>query len=500
MSSPSSPAYIGVDVGSSGCKAVLIEGRRVTAEAWASYPTVRSADGAATQDARAWLRALETTVRRCAAAHGTIEGLCITAPAHNAVLVEPDGSPRYPVVLWSDSRPAPVARELRASLGAAYTARTNVRLDGTWTLPQLVWLRRRQPAALRGLAHILVGKDYLRFCLTGIAATDPTDAAGTAMYDPFAETWLDDLPELGRIADLLPPVAAATAHGGSLAAGAARRLGLRRGTPLVVGATDTACELISVGAVENGASLVKIATTGTVVVVTRTPPRSELLLTYPHPLGDMWYSVAATSSAAAAYTWLAHSLDGNRSNLKRMDAIARRVPAGADGVLFLPFLEGERTPYWDRDLRAAFLGLSAAHDRRHLYRAVLEGVALSLRSCWQTQLAAGARPTAPALTGGGLASKLWREIVVSAIGVPGRRTEPQGPALGAALLAARGLSGVEPRVTQRSVEHVPDPDWAATYAALHEVYADAAASVRAASHRLVHLSRTAPNDRTAGTR
>jgi xylulokinase len=502
VSRPPASAYIGVDVGSSGCKAVLVEGRRVTAEAWAGYPTNRDRHGAVTQDARHWLRALETTVRRCAsqAARGSLQGIGVTAPAHNAVLVERDGTPRCPVVLWSDPRPANTAAELRKHLGSAYVAKTNVRrLDATWTLPQLVWMRRERPASLRRLEHILVGKDYLRFCLTGVALTDPTDAAGTAMYDPFRRAWLDDLPELDGIVELLPPVADATARAGTLTAAAARRLGLPRGTPLVVGATDTAAELVSVGAIDHGATLIKVATTGTVVVVTREPPQSDFLMSYPHPLGELWYQVAATSSAAAAYSWLARIVSGDL-DVRRMDTLARRVGPGADGVLFLPFLDGERTPYWDNSLRAAFLGLSAAHDRQHLCRAVLEGVALSLRSCWETQLEAGTAPAPPALTGGGLASKLWREIVVAAIGTEAHRIEPQGPALGAALLAARGLSGAEPAIARRRRDLVPDPHLVSAYAALYQVYADAAASLAEASHRLVDLSGNVRNDWKAGAR
>lgn len=481
--------YIGVDVGSSGCKSVLVEGSRVATEAWAGYATQRGGDGAVTQDARDWLRALETTVRQCARfAQGPVQGLCVTAPAHNAVLVERDGTPRCPVVLWSDRRPARTAAELRESLGSAYASKTNVRrLDATWTLPQLVWMRREQPAVLRRLKHVLIGKDYLRFCLTGIALTDPTDAAGTGMYDPFRRAWLDDLPELDGVAQLLPPVADATSSAGALTAEAARRLGLPSGTPLVVGATDTAAELVSVGADNHGASLLKVATTGTVVVVTREAPRGDLLLGYPHPLGELWYQVGATSSAAAAYSWLARII-GRDLDVRRMDALARRVPPGANGALFVPFLDGERTPYWDSSLRAAFVGLSAAHDRAHLCRAVLEGVALSLRGCWDAQLESGAAPLIPALTGGGLASKLWREIVVAAIGTDACRIEPQGPALGAALLAARGLSGAEPAVTRRRLDLTPNPDWASAYAARYQVYADVAARLAEASHRLVDLS------------
>lgn len=482
-----SRAYIGVDAGSSGCKAVLLERGRVAASAFAAYPTSRTSAGAATQDAEAWLRAVATTVRRCArSARGPVLGLGLTAPAHNAVLVEADGRPRAPVILWCDARPTETASELRAAYGEAFVRRTHVRLDATWTLPQLVWLRRQEPGLFEGVENILVGKDYLRYRLTGIAATDPSDAQGTGVYDPGRGAWLTDVAEEHGLLDLLPPILPATAPGGKLVRSAARSLGLRPGTPVVVGATDTAAELVSVDAVHAGDALVKVATTGTVVAVSDRPSGADHLLTYPHPLAG-WYAVAATSSAASAYQWL-RAATGNRVSEARMDRLAAAVPPGAEGLMFLPYLEGERTPHWDRDLRGAFLGLAALHGQGHLCRAVLEGVAFSLRSCLEAQLDAGAALDEIRLTGGGLASPLWRSIVVAALGREAARWAPQGPALGSAVLAALGLEGRLPPLTRRRQRVSPEPGWVERYEALYRTYVDAAATLAPVSHQLARSS------------
>src|SRR5690606_5530214 len=195
------------------------------------------------------------------------------------------------------------------------------------------------------------------------------------------------------------------------------------------------------GALAAGASLVKAATTGTVVGVTDTPVVDRRLLTYPHAAPGAWYTLGATSSAAVAYRWLRElAFDGAAASplldYPGLDRRAARVPPGSAGLLFLPFLQGERTPFWDARLRGAFLGLTMGHSRDHLARAVLEGVALSLRGCRDAMVDAGMRVERPILTGGGLRSPLWRSIVVAALSGQARVVEPQGPAIGAAVLAA----------------------------------------------------------------
>lgn len=479
-------AYIGVDAGSSGCKAVLLERGRVAASAYAAYPTERTGAGGATQDAERWFAAVCTTVRRCAsAARDPVAGLSVTAPAHNAVLVERDGRPRSPVILWCDARPAATAAELRNAYGEAFMRRTHVRLDGTWTLPQLVWLRRQRPHLFDGLEAILIGKDYLRFRLTGVAMTDSTDAQGTALYEPERESWLTDVAAEHGLLDLLPPIVAATGSGGGLQRTVARRLGLRAGTPVVVGATDTAAELVSVDATRAGETIVKVATTGTVVVVSTDPTNDARLLAYPHPLGG-WYSVAATSSAAAAYRWLGSGI-ANGVPERRLDRLAAAVPPGAGGLIFLPYLEGERTPHWDRALRGAYIGLTAAHGAGNLCRAVLEGVAFSLRDCLEAQREAGIAVGPLRLTGGGLASRLWRDILVAVLARPAQRWGPQGPALGSALLAGLGLDGRFPALRRRRQTVVPDASWMERYATVYPIYKGAAATLAPLSRQLTRL-------------
>jgi xylulokinase len=497
---------IGVDVGTSGCKAVVLSGRgRVLHTAQASYTTRQTVEGEVTQDGRDWLRAVRTVLSECAgAADGMhIAGLSLTAPAHVAVLSGPDGEPLARSLLAFDGRPVQTAARMRAEYGPQFFESTFVELSAGWTLPQLAWLRERQPQIWPRIRWMLTQKDWIRYRLTGEALIDASDAAGTAMVDQASRSWLLSVcADVGLGSQVLPPIASSTAPGGALTAAWARATGIPTGTPVVVGATDTAAELVSVGALADGASLVKIASTGTVVGVSARPKAHRRLLTYPHAVPGQWYTLAATNTAAVAYHWLRETVfaaldHGPATTYADMDRRASRVPAGSEGVLFLPFLEGERTPYWDPQLRGTFLGLSTAHRREHLARAVLEGVALALRGCRDVVEAAGLPVSTPFLAGGGVGSHLWREILVSCLGRPAVLAEPQGPAVGAAILAATsGAASAEevrarvprPRLTRME----PRGDWVSTYDALHATYRDAVEAVTETSHRLASMAGEPP--------
>lgn len=493
---------IGVDVGTSGCKAVVLSARgRVLATSRATYATRQAVDGEVSQDPRDWLRAVRDVLRSSATAVDgrRVGGVGFTAPAHVAVLSGPDGEPLTRSLLAFDGRPGRAAVELRERYGPAFFASTFVEISAGWTLPQLAWLREQHPGIWPRIRWLLTQKDWIRYRLTGSATTDASDAAGTAMMRQADRTWLFEVcADVGIGPSQLPPIVGSTADGGGLSPEWARTTGLSAGTPVVVGATDTAAELVSVGALAAGASLVKIASTGTVVGVSDAPVVDRRLLTYPHAVPDQWYTLAATNTAAVAYHWLREAVfeasdPADTPSYAEIDRKASRVPAGAEGVLFLPFLEGERTPHWDPDLRGAFLGLSSAHRAEHLARAVLEGVALSLRSCRDVVESAGLPVVRPFLAGGGMSSRLWRDILVSCLGQTGVLAEPQGPAVGAAILAsAVGAASAEElrgRVRAARLREVaPMPDQVTVYDALDPTYRAAAGAVAETSHRLAAMA------------
>jgi xylulokinase len=496
----SAPLLIGIDAGTSACKAVLVDGDlEVKATSRASYPTSRTLNGSVTQDAFDWLGAVETTLRDLVGAcnPADIAAVGLTAPAHNVVLVGANGEPLAPVVLWSDTRSAEVANELQSALGEALRARAFVSLGPSWTLAQLAWLHVTQPALWPRIRWVLPAKDFIRFRMGGRAVTDPSDAAGTAMYDQVAGTWMAEaIDATGLSPDALPPIEAATSLAGAVDAAYASRTGLPVGTPLAVGATDTAAELVALGPSHAGTSLVKIASTGTVVVVSREAHPDPRVLTYPHALASRWYTVAATNTAATAYTWLRDVLLGAPASepphlYETLNRVASKADPGAGGVLFLPFLEGERCPLWDPHARAAFLGLSSWHSRGHLCRAVLEGVALSLRSCRDLLADLALEPRLPCLAGGGTASGVWVDILVSMLGEDCTVIEPQGPALGAAILAGMAVGTLaEPPKREPTRTVTPRSGWMATYDSLYETYQRACEPIRSISHELAALSQS----------
>jgi xylulokinase len=492
-------AFIGIDVGTSGCKTVAVSERgAVIAQATRSYPTRYGADGEASQDADDWLRAVRLTVRSCLADAGAVrvEAIGVTAPAHYAVLTGSDGRPLARVLLASDGRPEGTVTELRERIGKRFEEITFERLTGSWTFPQLVWLRRASPGLWRRLRLVLVSKDYVRFRLTGEPATDPTDAAGTGLFDQARGTWSAPLlDEAALDPDHMPPIRASLEVGGALGREWARLLGIPAGTPVAVGATDTAAELVSVGALSDGDGIVKVASTATVVAATSRPRPHPALLTYPHAVPGRWYTLAATSSAATSLSWLrqmvAPDAEADGAGSAELAREASRVPPGSGGVTFLPFLLGERTPYWDRDLRGAFIGLSASHGRAEAARAVMEGVAFSLRSCRDLMADRGMRVASPFLHGGGCAIPLWRDIVVATLGVTGRIAEPHGPAVGAATLAAAAVRGHErlARIRPRTREISAPAGWSAVYDRAFPRYLAAARALAEISHDAARVSR-----------
>jgi xylulokinase len=500
-------SYVGIDIGTSGCKAVLLsDAGAVLHTAWEGYAAYRGTDGEVSQDAGDWDRAAAATLAGCGAAAGEagldVGGICCTGVAHTMVLLDERDEPLDRAILPFDRRSADAAARMLERFGPALFDRTFVQLGPSWTLPQLAWLRGRSPAMWPRIRRALVTKDYLTYRLTGRAATDPSDAAGTAMFDQLTGDWADDLLlEAGLSRDRVAPVLPATAVAGGLTAEWAAIMGIPAGTPVAVGATDTAAELVSLGATEPGSGLVKIASTGTVVAVLDRPHPNPVVLTYPCAIPARWYQMTATNTAATAYAWLRETVFAATrgepaATYGEMDEFASGVPPGSEGVLFLPFLEGERSPYWDPDLRAAFLGVSSAHQRSHLARAVLEGVALSIRDCRDQLSGLGISVARPVFTGGGATSRLWRTILASVLDTPGSLATPQGPAVGAAQIAAAAASGQDlierlaaARPTLEPVE--PEARWVPIYDHVYATYREAARGLADISHQMVRTAREA---------
>ena len=371
----------------------------------------------------------------------------------------------------------------------------------TWTLPQLMWINRHEPEVIRATEHILFVKDYVRYLVTGVSATDYIEAQGTLFYDMQNQEWSQELVALtGLKASALPKLVKQADRVGSVTESAARDTGNPAGTPVICGSSDSAIEDYGAGAVEPGDCIVKLATAGNVNVMTDRAIPHERTLTYSHIIEGMYYTVSATNAAAVCQRWfrdnfcdpekrLAAELNQKAFNL--MDKLAESSPAGSNGVFFHPYLQGERSPYWDPDLRGSFTGIGMGSTRADFARALLEGVGYSLLDCYGLIEEMKLPVKRLFLIGGGGRSRIWSEIVCNIFNLPLTVPSPGDASFGAALLAGTGV-GIY-KDSRSAVRHclkidrelTPDPETAAkyrelfkTYKAIHDAMAPVYSSIR----------------------
>jgi xylulokinase len=484
-------AFLGVDVGTSGVKAVAVDARGdVVASATRPLALRTPRPGWAEQDPEAWWDATREVVREVAARVGAarVAAIGLSGQMHSSVFLDRAGEVIRPALLWCDGRTTAQCAEITRLAGGEEKLRewvSNPALEG-FTLPKVLWLRAHEPDAYARVATVLLAKDFIRYRLTGALATEPSDASGTLMFDVARLRWSDELlAAVGVSRALLPDVGGSSEVLGRLTKEAAERTGLTEGTPVVGGGADNACGAAGVGVVAPGEAVASWGTSGTVLAPTAKPLVDPGLRahTFCHVVPNMWYLMGVVLSAGGAFSWYREHLAGD-STSQALDAEAAGVPPGADGVTFLPYLQGERTPHRDASARGAFLGLSLAHTRAHLTRAVLEGVCFALRDSVSILQALGLSPSHLLLTGGGARSPFVRRLQSEVYGVPVQTVNrEEGPAYGAALLGAVGVgafpdlaAAAQATLSRSALEH-PQPDahreYEAPYARFKASYAAA---------------------------
>jgi xylulokinase len=488
------PAFLGLDLGASGLKAVIIS---ATGEAFGAatvgLATRLPHPGWSEQDPADWLAAMRAAIGQALRAAGlapaAITAIGITAGAHTPVLTGADGAVLRPAIMWSDQRAGPQAAALHARAGPAIIATGMNRVNPTWTLAMLAWLRAHEPHVTAATHRLYLAKDYLRAALTGTWETDASDAAGTLLADQRTGTWSPALCDLiGWDIATLPPIRPAIDIVGYVRNA---DFGLHPGTPVICGAMDTTTELFGAGALYPGQATIKLATAGVVCEVTTAPVVQPPVSCYPHIEPGLFYTAAGTNSCASALRWLRDTL--NLPSFAAIDEAAAAAPPGAGGLLFHPYLQGERAPYWDADLRADFIGLTMAHSAPHMCRAVLEGVAFSLADV----IAANPRPvTGPVrLLGGGAASPLWRQIIADVTGLTLAVPAGADAAFGAALLAALGTGAFASpaeavaRCVHIAATTIPNGQNAKRYNEMFDIYRRAQAALAPISHDLAAAAR-----------
>ncbi|MDT5273038.1 MAG: xylulokinase [Acidobacteriota bacterium] len=444
---------LGIDVGTGGSRALVVDERgRVVASATVEHaPFASPQTGWAEQDARDWWRASEAAVREVLSADGVraedIACVGLTGQMHGAVLLDEKDEPLRPSIIWCDVRTHEQCRALTEQVGAERLIQlvSNPALEG-FTLPKMLWVREREPEVWERVRTVLLPKDYVRLRLTGEKATDVADASGTLLFDVTHRKWSDEMLALAGIdRSLLPRAYESSEVTGRVSAEGGAATGLREGTPVVAGAGDQAAGAVGMGIVRPGAVSATIGTSGVVFAATDRPaldPKGRVH-TFCHAVPERWHVMGVTQGAGLSLRWFRDQfgagVDDGRDPYERMSEEAATVPPGSDGVLWAPYLMGERTPHLDPHARAALVGLNASHRRAHVVRAILEGVAFSLRDTLTIFKEMGVPVESIRLGGGGARSRVWRQIQAD---VYGREVEiveaDEGAAYGAALLAGVG--------------------------------------------------------------
>jgi xylulokinase len=426
------PTLVGLDVGTTGVKAVAITpSGEVVGWAEEGYPLSTPRAGWSEQDPDDWWQAAEAAWSRVRA--GEDAGIGLSGQMHGLVCLGEDGRPLRPAILWNDQRTGAECAEIEERVGLERLIRlTGNRALTGFTAPKLLWLRKHEPEVYARIAHVLLPKDYVRLRLTGERAIDVADASGTLLFDVARRRWSDEMMAALELDEAwLPPALESPEVSG--------RTG--DGIPVAAGAGDQAAGALGAGVDRPGPLSVQIGTSGVVFAALpsfQADPHARVHA-FCHAVPGGWHAMGVMLSAAGSLQWLRDTMAPG-ADFAELTAEAERWAPGVEGLTFLPYLAGERTPHADPDARGAFVGLSVRHDRGALVRAVLEGVAYGLRDSLELLRALGVQPVSGRALGGGARSELWLRVIASVLGIPLERiVVEEGAAYGAALLA--GVAG-----------------------------------------------------------
>ena len=430
---------LGIDFGGGASKATLIDTNgNIIAENTVEYPTLYPENGACEQSPDDWINALcencKALLVKSKISAGSILAVAIDSATHTSVICDENFEPIRNAIHWTDSRSRKQADKLRAEKGEEIFKKTFHKPDTIWTLPQLLWLNENEPENFRKTKYVFFEKDYIRYFLTGVYCTDYIEAQGSMLFDCNKMCWDKSLCDIAGVnEEMLPPIVRPTDIIGNVTKTAADATGLKEGTPVICGTTDTVMEVFASGAVQKGDVTVKLATAGRICVITDKPYPDRHLVNYSHIVDGLWYPGTATKSCAASYRWYRDTFGGE---YKELDNNAENIPIGAEGLIFHPYLNGELTPYADPALCGSFTGVRATHTKAHFTRAVLEGVAFSMldSKLYLDSLNIPYNTTVTAI-GGGTKGKLWRQILSDVLGLTMITTKSSDSSLGSAMLA-----------------------------------------------------------------
>lgn len=438
--------FLGLDLGTSSLKALLVDGdQRAVGAASAPLTVQRPAPGHSEQDPEAWWQALDAVMAALRRAHprefAAVEAVGLAGQMHGAVLLDAADQVLRPCILWDDTRASAECRELEEAFPALHEVAGNVAMPG-FTAPKLLWVRRHEPERFRQVARVLLPKAWLRHRLTGEFIEDMSDASGTLWLDVGRRDWSDaTLAATGLSREHMPRLVEGAAHAGTMRPELAARWGFAGAPLLAGGAGDNAAGAVGLGAIRPGSAFVSLGTSGVLWATTDRfmPAPQSAVHAFCHAVPSTWHQMGVTLSAAASLAWWAGVVGRSEAELLA-ELPPVRAPASA---CFLPYLSGERTPHNDGTVRGAFAGLSHGVGRAELTQAVLEGVAFSFRDCLDALAASGTTVETASLIGGGSRSSAWAGVLATVLGIPLHRVSDgeHGGAFGAARLARLARTG-----------------------------------------------------------
>jgi xylulokinase len=493
-------AYLlGIDLGTSGVKVMLLpadaQEAKPVAEATEEYPLFTPRPGWSEQNPADWWSGVTRAVGRVLDAAGIapeyVAALALSGQMHGATLLDARGEVLRPCILWNDTRSGPQCMEITERVGGLPNLVkwvANPALAG-FTAPKILWVREHEPEIYSRLATVLLPKDYINYRLTGELATEVSDASGTLLFDVAHRRWSEEmLRALDLPASILPPVHASTEIVGRVTAEAAAATSLAAGTSVVAGGADNACAAVGLGVIRDGQVATSIGTSGTVIAPSadlRLDPQARLHA-FCHAVPDTWYLMGVVLSAGGSLRWFCDMLASEEvrqaaaEGRDPYDVImeeAQSVPAGSEGLFFLPYLSGERTPHGDPNARGVFFGLSLRHTRAHMARSVIEGVTFALADSTDIMRGLGLDLSVVRATGGGARSPFWRQLQADVLNVRVvTALADVGPAFGAAILAGVGagvfdsVAAATDLLVHVGGEIIPNPAPAELYRKHHALY------------------------------